>query len=990
MRPTLSFAVLATGLLAHSSLAQAPATTNDYTIVCQDAGAGGYEAFPDVCRLADGRLLAVFYAGYTHVSYPNEKWHKGGRISGCTSADEGRTWSPPSVLYDGPDDDRDPSIVQVRDGRLLCNFFSLRKAGDGHEGLGSWLVASDDLGRTWSKPQLLTTNYYCSSPIRELPNGQLILGLYREAKETSAGAVIRSGDGGRTWGPVIDIDNGGHRLDAETDLIALKDGALLAAQRAPSESMCSSLSRDGGQTWSRSEPMGFPGHCPYFLRAPGDILLLAHRLPKTALHYSLDEGKTWRGPVAVDDCIGAYPSMVNLRDGSVLIVYYEEGAGSSIRARRFKATPEGITWLKLEPATATAARQGDYGAPAVKVTEKDGHWQIAGLRRQVDLDPATLQITVRSGERTWRLQPSAPGDLEVRHEGAGIGLQLSEAGSKQVALRETGYQTGVQIELGAFAKDGQTLDFRLQLSLGLEGPEEELVCEAVAMEGGTRVRQLLWPGGVEPASFDATVVPFMQGMFLPKDWPRKVWLYDDLSFGRGLYMPWWGHQQGPGALLVMLETPDDGGCRFQHPEGGPTRLAPRWVHSLGRFAYPRRVRLCFFDQGDYVALAKRYRQHAIATGRFVSLREKIARSPLVGKLLGAPVVHTSILYHIQPESSYYHKDDPAKNHELTTFDARAAELQALATNGLPPAYVHLDGWGFRGYDNLHPDVLPPAPDAGGWDGFRRLSEVCDRLGYIFAIHDQYRDYYVDAPSYQPQYTVMEENGGRQLHSTWYGGRQSILCSSLAPGHVRRNHDAILAHNVLLRGAYLDVFSVVPPDECYHPDHPVTRTECLRYRGECLDLVRAHGGVVSSEEPSDWSVPHLDLVHHGPFALSPGPGSGPAMGVPLPLFNLVYHDALFMPWSLDRGVWGIPETDLGFLHGMANAGLPYLSLHPGAEELARVKAMCALNRRVGLLEMTGHRFLDASRRRQETAYSDGTRVTIDLEANTYTVTPALEK
>jgi len=30
----------------------------------RDAGAGGYEAFPDVCRLSDGRLMAVFYAGY--------------------------------------------------------------------------------------------------------------------------------------------------------------------------------------------------------------------------------------------------------------------------------------------------------------------------------------------------------------------------------------------------------------------------------------------------------------------------------------------------------------------------------------------------------------------------------------------------------------------------------------------------------------------------------------------------------------------------------------------------------------------------------------------------------------------------------------------------------------------------------------------------------------------------------------------------------------
>ena len=55
-------------------------------------------------------------------------------------------------------------------------------------------------------------------------------------------------------------------------------------------------------------------------------------------------------------------------------------------------------------------------------------------------------------------------------------------------------------------------------------------------------------------------------------------------------------------------------------------------------------------------------------------------------------------------------------------------------------------------------------------------------------------------------------------------------------------------------------------------------------------MRAWGGVVSSEEPSDWSVPYLDLVHHGPFVLNPDPGKGPAMGIPIPLFNLVYHDA----------------------------------------------------------------------------------------------------
>ena len=37
--------------------------------------------------------------------------------------------------------------------------------------------------------------------------------------------------------------------------------------------------------------------------------------------------------------------MVNLKDGTVLIVYYEEGEGSSVRAKRLRATRTGIEWL---------------------------------------------------------------------------------------------------------------------------------------------------------------------------------------------------------------------------------------------------------------------------------------------------------------------------------------------------------------------------------------------------------------------------------------------------------------------------------------------------------------------------------------------------------------------------------------------------------------------------------------------------------------------
>ncbi len=327
---------------AESALQTPP---RSFVYVCQDAGAGGYEAFPDVCRLQDGRLMAVFYAGYDHVSMPAERLPRGGQIACCTSDDEGQTWSPPALLYDSPHDDRDPSICQLKSGRLVCNFFSLAKSqtpGRDWDGQGTWMVTSDDLGRTWSPARQIAADAYCSSPIRELSDGRLILGLYREKTATAVGAVTCSDDGGETWSDVKEIDNGGHRLDAETDIIELKDGTLYAAQRPV---MCASVSADRGRTWSVSKPMGFEGHCPYLLRTADDVILLAHRLPATSLHYSRDECQTWSENVPVDDVIGAYPSMVNLQDGSVLIVYYEEGGGSSIRAKRFRITAEGVQWI---------------------------------------------------------------------------------------------------------------------------------------------------------------------------------------------------------------------------------------------------------------------------------------------------------------------------------------------------------------------------------------------------------------------------------------------------------------------------------------------------------------------------------------------------------------------------------------------------------------------------------------------------------------------
>lgn len=690
--------------------------------------------------------------------------------------------------------------------------------------------------------------------------------------------------------------------------------------------------------------------------------------------------------------------MVNIRQNNVLSLIGIARSRTTVSVGLLFLVP---MYVFLADSTTLAADQDNWGVPKVQVLQEKAKWIIKGLRNQIELNPSDLQMTVYAKGQTWSMIPSFSGDLIVENSGERLSLRLADAEKKEISPYQTGFKTGIKIALEDFAHKDIKVDVQILLFICLEGEQEELVCELIACrcdsrrktwqqatEKTTTILECFWPQAVSNDCFDYTVVPFMQGMLLPKDWAKKVWLYNTVCYGRGLYMPWWGHQKGKSAILVLLETPEDAGCRFEHPAGGPTKIELRWINSLGRLAYPRRVRVCFFEKGNYVTMAKRYRQHVLEIGHFVSLKEKIARNPLVGKLFGSPVIHTSILYHIQPESSYYHKDEPAKNHQLVSFYERAKQLQQLSEKGIKRAYVHLDGWGFRGYDNLHPDIIPPCPEAGGWEGMKRFAETCDQIGYVFAIHDQYRDYYLDAKSYDPRHTILDRKGNRPHGSTWYGGNQSILCSSLALGHVKKNYLSLLNHGVKVRGAYLDVFAVVPPDECYNPEHPVSRADCLKYRGRCLDFIRSTGGIVSSEEPADWAIPHIDLVHHGPYALVPNPGRGPAMGIPVPLFNLVYHDALLLPWSLGKGVWGIPENDLGYLHGLVNAGLPYLSLNPGEKEMVRVRTMCALHERVGLLEMTNHEFLDKSFRKQRTTFTDGTKVTIDLDRDTFEILPNL--
>lgn len=142
-------------------------------------------------------------------------------------------------------------------------------------------------------------------------------------------------------------------------------------------------------------------------------------------------------------------------------------------------------------------------------------------------------------------------------------------------------------------------------------------------------------------------------------------------------------------------------------------------------------------------------------------------------------------------------------------------------------------------------MLPVAPEPGGYAGMKLLADTCRELGYTFTLHDQYRDYYVDAPSYTPEVAVHEEisggaptlfpgtrfgsfkEGPLSFLTAGDGGKQTYLNARFMLGHVKKNYAGIFMHDIHPDGSYLDVFGYVPPDQDFNVEHPTTRTEAKR-------------------------------------------------------------------------------------------------------------------------------------------------------------------
>ncbi len=337
-----------------------------------------YFGWPTVARLQDGRI-AVGASGFRlgHVC-------PFGKACVSYSADEGKTYTPPTPVIDTVLDDRDGGILAFGQNSFLVTSFNNRAQAQ-----YNCIRDSSPDGRQTSHARFPDVAYrlgyldavtaeeedaYFGSTMRITHDGGVTFGPLLKSPVTAPHGPLKCADGKMiyvgthfdTTGTMKPVDcyieawsldeNGAmdyigridHIYDADGNLltscephaIELPDGRLLCHIRVqPQEggpamfTTYQSISEDKGKTWSKPELLldpqgGAPAHL--LLHSSGTLIsVYGNRLigtPSINAMFSTDNGGTWETDhILYEAAFGGdmgYPSTIELSDGSLLTVFY--------------------------------------------------------------------------------------------------------------------------------------------------------------------------------------------------------------------------------------------------------------------------------------------------------------------------------------------------------------------------------------------------------------------------------------------------------------------------------------------------------------------------------------------------------------------------------------------------------------------------------------------------------------------------------------------
>lgn len=492
---------------------------------------------------------------------------------------------------------------------------------------------------------------------------------------------------------------------------------------------------------------------------------------------------------------------------------------------------------------------------------------VTGLKEGAPVDLAVALNDVNGGA-TREGQLSWPAGYQ--HGNVATEVRLSRPDGKKPAprLRQGANSVEVDLLLGGIEA---TARFRLD--------RDRLIVEVTGEPGQAMPGGFAYP---RPIGFDAPkgcwVMPHKSGLAYPVRGDTLRMNTHEPS------MPLFAavDPDGGGGVLAVLDTPFDAEL-VDARAGGLRSIAVRWLPSLGKLGYTRRITYHFLPRGTLMQAAERYREVALASGKWAGFAQRVKTHPQVERFIASGAE----FYGNVPQFAALYEMG------VTGLLAEGGTRKEAAYGFVPSRY------------DIYTDVYDPA-GAAEW-GAGHPSTWERNIGFRF-----------------PQDIVKRKDGSPRVggpvidnprigkKALCYRPNQRVALDVLK----REDRGTGYVRNLGLEALFLDVTTAEQLFEDYDAAHPCSREEDARYRRAQFEYLRGVGVLAGSEAGRDWALPYVDwfLGIAGPasWGFQKGIGGTDAAGgmddraVDItqshyaevafslarraPLFELVYHGA----------------------------------------------------------------------------------------------------
>jgi hypothetical protein len=515
--------------------------------------------------------------------------------------------------------------------------------------------------------------------------------------------------------------------------------------------------------------------------------------------------------------------------------------------------------------------------------------ETPSLSFRLSPENGSYEILDKQGKVAWRSNPYQPrfGEVTLKVDG-----QKQQANLGRCNIARAG--NGLEVTFHPLAakphawlrvrirphEDGKTLEFTY------------IAAEALGVESLHLLDDALWTTNAEKGY---AVVPARMGLLIPADSGLKFTHDFDTYAYEGCHMEMLGIvKSGATALLTWDDPYVSAQLKSEMPPAG--KLAGKQVLSTSLVLRnsAKAVQVRFTGRGDYVTIAQAYQQIAAQRGLLAPWAEKLKGNPERAKLFGAInfKLWAALDREMNEEST---KEEVVK--VVWTFDEAAQIAEHLKNDlKLDKVLFVVGGWTHRGYDNQHPDILPAAPECGGDEKLAACARRVMQQGYLFCLHDNYQDIYRDSPSWNEDLIMKNPDGTLVKGGKWWGGRAYLTCSPKALELAKRPQNLPAVKKLTGADSYfIDTTYASPLQECFDPQHPLTRADDIKWKQALSDYAREVFGIFGSEDGREWAVSHSDFFEgltgvdgtwfHDQKLMSELGGTS------VPLFEIVYRDSI---------------------------------------------------------------------------------------------------